>query len=81
MIESAAVNARPVYWERADGSIVGPGTLEFVAREGGGSTVSYWVVVNAAGQPVWVNSTVLRSKRQFEHQVPPKLFERIKEPR
>ena len=81
VIEPAHPNARPVYWERADGRIYGPGTPEFLARAGDGSMTTYWVVVNYSGQPIWVNTTVLRSKRQFEHQIMPTPFERIKEPR
>ena len=80
VIEPAALNASPVYWERAE-SIVGPGTPEFLAKVGDGPTVSYWVVVSYEGQPVWINSIMLRSRRQFEQQVLLKPVELVKEPR
>ena len=79
-IGPAAENPRPVYWERA-GSIVGPGTPEFLAKVGDGPKASYWVVVRLEGEPVWVNSIMLRSKREYDCQTPLKPFERIKEPR
>jgi len=81
VIEPAATNARPVYWERADMSIVGPGTPEFLARVANGPRPSYWVVAIYEGKPVWINSTQLRSKRQFEQRVTPRVVELIREPR
>ena len=81
VIETATENPRPVYWERVNGSIVGPGIPEFMAKVDDGPKDSYWVVAQFAGQPIWVNSIVLRSRRQFEQQIKPKPFERIKEPR
>ena len=76
-IEPAANNPRSIFWEKADGSIVGPGIPEFLARVGD----TFWVVCQLQGLPVWVNSDRLRSKRQFEHQVKPKIVEFVKEPR
>ena len=76
----AAENPSPIYWERT-GSIVGPGTPEFLAKVGDGPKASYWVVVRLEGEPVWVNSIMLRSKREYDCQTPLKPFERIKEPR
>lgn len=70
VIEPAAPNARPVFWQRADGSIVGPAQPEFLARVGHGPTASFWVVALFEGLPVWINATVLRSKQQFEQQKP-----------
>lgn len=80
VIEPAATNARPIFWERATG-IVGPAQPEFLARVGTGPKVSYWVVAQFEGLPIWINSTVLRSKRQFEEQVKPLVAELVREPR
>jgi|CXWL01.1.fsa_nt_gi hypothetical protein len=68
VIEPAAANPRPVYWERADLSIVGPGQPEFLAKVGEGLRATYWVVAQFQGVPVWINSIVLRSKKAFEQQ-------------
>jgi hypothetical protein len=76
-IEPAHPSARPVYWERATGEIVGPGVPEFLARVGD----AFWVVAQFQGEPVWINSDRLRSRRQFEGQVKPKVVEFVKEPR
>jgi len=81
VIESAAANPRLIYWERADLSIVGPGRPEFLAKMGEGPQASYWVVAQFEGLPVWINSVVLQSKREFERQVPPKPVELVREPR
>jgi hypothetical protein len=67
-VEPAAANARPVYWERADGSIVGPAVPEFLAKVGTGLTASYWVVCQLHGQSVWVLTDRLRSRKAFEEQ-------------
>lgn len=69
VIEPAAPNARPIYWERADLTIVGPAHPEFLARVGTGPRASYWVVAEFLGQPIWINSIVLRSKSAWECQV------------
>ena len=68
VIEPAAVNPRPVYWERADLSIVGPGRPEFLAKVGTGATERFWVIVEFQGQPAWVRSDQLRSRKAFEQQ-------------
>lgn len=68
VIEPAAANPRPIYWERADLSIVGPGRPEFLAKVGEGPRATYWVVAQFQGAPVWINSIVLRSKKAFEQQ-------------
>jgi hypothetical protein len=68
VIEPAAANPRPIYWERADLSIVGPGRPEFLAKVGEGLRVTYWVVAQFQGMPVWINASMLRSKKAFEQQ-------------
>ena len=69
VIEPAAENPKPVYWERT-GLIVGPGTPEFLAKVGDGLTASYWILVQFDDRPIWINSIMLRSRRQFEQYVP-----------
>ena len=64
VIESAHQNARPVYWERANGRIYGPGTPEFLARVGD----DFWIVATFAGHPYWIRSDRLRSRKAFEQQ-------------
>jgi len=81
IIEPAASNARPVYWERANGEILGPARPEFLAKVGNGPKERYWVIAIYEGLPVWINATVLRSKRQFEQQKPKWAMELIQEPR
>ena len=68
LIEPAAPNAPQIYWERADLSIVGPGRPEFLAKVGTGTTERFWVIVEFQGQPAWVRSDQLRSRRAFEQQ-------------
>jgi hypothetical protein len=80
VIEPAATNPRPVYWECGTGEILGPAQPEFLARVGNGPRETYWVVALFDGLPVWINATALRSKQAFETQVKPKPFERIEEP-
>jgi hypothetical protein len=75
VIEPAAENPRPVYWERADLSIVGPGWPEFLAKVGEGLLATYWVVAQFQGGPVWINSIVLRSKKAFEQQAQVRVVE------
>jgi hypothetical protein len=74
-IEPAAPNARPVYWERADGSISGPARPEFLAQVGTGPAASFWVVTTYEGQARWIRSDRLRSKRQFESQAKTRIVE------
>jgi hypothetical protein len=63
------MNATPIFWERmSTGAILGPAQSEFLAKVGSGLVASYWVVVTYQGQPVWINTDSLRSKRQFEAQ-------------
>ena len=77
VIEPAAENPCPVYWERADLSIVGPGRTEFLAKVGEGLRATYWVVAQFQGMPVWINSIVLRSKKAFEQQPEVRVVEPI----
>ena len=77
VIGPAAENPSPVYWERADLSIVGPGRPEFLAKVGEGSRATYWVVAQFQGVPVWINSIVLRSKKAFEQQAKVRVVEPI----
>ena len=68
VIEPAAANPRPVYWERGDLSIVGPGRPEFLAKVGTGATERFWVIVEYQGHAIWVQSNQLRSRKEFEQQ-------------
>ncbi len=77
VIEPAAPNARPVYWENADGVILGPAIPEFLAQVG----QHFWVIVQYDEAPRWIRSDRLRNKQAFERQVKPIPFERIKEVR
>lgn len=76
-LEPAAPNARPVFWEQADGRILGPAIPEFLAQVGD----RFWVVVHFDGAPRWIRSDRLRSKQAFDQQVNPIPFERITEVR
>lgn len=69
---------RPVYWERADGSIQGPATPEFFAKVGAGQEDrNFWIIAAHHGEPVWIRSDKLRSKRQFETQTPVREIEPV----
>jgi hypothetical protein len=71
-IEPAATNAKPIFWERVSiGEILGPAIPEFLARGGEGPTATFWVVAQFDGLPVWINSTQLRSRREFDAQARP----------
>lgn len=80
-MELAGANARPIYWESADGDILGPATPEFLAMVGSGPGATFWIVTTHEGLPRWIRSDRLRSKRAFETQTVPRPFTRIKEPR
>ena len=81
VIEPAALHARPVYWQRVTG-IVGPGQPQLLARVGcGNRDKDFWVIVQYAGEYVWVRSDMLRSRQQFETQIPVREVELIREPR
>lgn len=68
VVEPAAENPRPVYWELADLSIVGPGRPEFLAKVGTGATERFWVIVEYQRQAIWVQANQLRSRKAFELQ-------------
>lgn len=73
---------RPVYWERGDGSIVGPGQPEFFARiDCGNREEDFWLVVLFDGETVWIRSDRLRAERELSQQALPKIIEPVKEPR
>lgn len=74
-IEPAAENARPVYWEQADG-IVGPARPLFLGRYGN----TFLVVAEYEGDLTTINADVLRSKKAFEAQVPLRPVELVREP-
>jgi hypothetical protein len=65
-MEVAHHRARSVYWEAADGKVLGPAMPEFLARVGTGKREQFWIVVRYAGHARWVRSDRLRSKQAFE---------------
>lgn len=79
-IEPAHPHARPVYWERASGEIVGPAKPEFLAKVGNGPRECHWLIAIYHDSPVWIRSECLRSKQQFETQVKPQVVELMKDP-
>ncbi len=73
---------KPVYWERGDGSIVGPGQPEFFARIGcGNREEDFWLVVLFDGETAWIRSDRMCTKLRYDQQVLPKITETVKEPR
>ena len=56
----------PVYWERGDGSISGPATVELFYRMG----PSDGLIVKFRGDLLWINVCTLRSQRQWAEQKP-----------
>lgn len=72
----------PIFWERGDGSIVGPGKPEFFSRIGyGNRDEDFWLVVQYGDETIWTRSDRLRSKREYDQQVLPKNIETVKEPK
>jgi len=69
IIEPAVTNARPIYWEAADGRIIGPAVPEFLAREGD----TFWIVTTFKGHIFWIDADKLRSRQSFDQQA--KAFE------
>lgn len=57
---------RPVYWERWDGSIVGPARPEFFFQDSSGQV---GLILSFQGETVAVAEFMLRSKRAFDTQV------------
>jgi hypothetical protein len=74
----AAVSARPVYWEAADGRILGPSIPEFLAQVGAGPTASFWIVTTFEDHPRWINADRLRSRKAFEEQAPVREVESVR---
>lgn len=71
----------PVYFERNDGCIYGPAKiLDFMQASAGGPKRD-WLVVEHQGLWEWVLSDRLRTRAQFEQQLPMREVERIEEPR
>lgn len=64
VIEPAAQNARPIYWETGDGRILGPAVPELLAQVGS----EFWIVTTFEGYPRWINADRLRSRKAFEEQ-------------
>lgn len=68
-----------VFWERSDGSIVGPAQPEHFAKAGNGDRdEDFWIIAMYQDAPVWIRSDRLRSKRQFETQRPVQPIEPIR---
>lgn len=68
IIEPAATKARPIYWEQADGRIVGGVKPELLAMVNTGAGASFWIVTEYQGQPRWIRCDRLRSRQAFEAQ-------------
>ena len=63
VVEPAASNAKPVFWEDVMGQIQEPASLEFLAKVGTGPTERFWAVVIYQGAPRWLMSDRLRRGR------------------
>ena len=74
-IEVCHSTARRIYWEKADRSIVGPATPLFLARY----AETFIVIVEYRGDMISINSTVLRSKKEFQSRRKPQVVEPIRE--
>jgi len=61
IVEPAAVNARPVYWEDSGGKLCGPAVPEFLAKTGTGDRERFWIVVMYQGSIRWIWSDRLRT--------------------
>ena len=68
VIERALPKAGELYWEQADGRIIGPARPEFLAMVNSGPTTSFWIVTEYAGQGRWIRSDRLRSQKAFLEQ-------------
>lgn len=64
-----------IYWERGDGSIVGPAQPEFFAR----IRDIFWIVTTFEGSARWINADLLRSRKAFEQQSPVREAQIIRE--
>jgi len=65
LVEPAAANARPVYWQRPDGRIQGRGKPEFLARVGAEANERFWIVLRFQIIVCWISSNQLRSRQAF----------------
>lgn len=82
LIESATPHLQVVYFFRESaGAILGPARVDFATKVGEGPTVQYWLFVTYEGLPIAVNTTQLRSQREFETQVTLKPVPIIRESR
>lgn len=75
VIEPAATNPRPVYWECGTGEILGPAVPEYLARDG----ETFWIVTTFEGQIRWINADRLRSRKAFEQQRKPHVIELVRD--
>jgi len=75
MIEPAAPNAQPIYWETGDARILGPGVPEFLMRDGD----AFWISATFEQAIWWINADRLRSRKAFLAQLPLKEVEIIRE--
>ena len=64
IIEAAAANPKPVYWETVTGRILGPTLPEFLAQVGD----QFWIVTTFEDHPRWIRSDRLRSHKAFLEQ-------------
>lgn len=55
---------KPIYWESADGRIVGPGHVHYVTQDGS----ELWMCIEHANFMCWVRDHLLRSRQAFEQQ-------------
>lgn len=65
IVEPAAANPKPIYWEAVDGRILGPALPECLARVGD----EFWIVTTLDGHLIWLRSDRLRSRAAFEQQL------------
>ena len=66
VLEPAASNARPVFWEDATGQILGPAVPEYLGRTGSGHMERFWVIVTYEGSIRWIRDDRLR-RRPVSH--------------
>lgn len=82
VIESDDTDANTIYFYRGSaGAILGPARVQFVSKVGEGSAAQFWVFVTLDGLPISLNSTQLRSRKEYETQVRLRPVELVREPR
>jgi hypothetical protein len=81
VLEPAAANAKPIFWENAIGIVIGPATPEWLARVGDGGQAAFWIVASFQGLDRWIRSDRLRSKHAFDTQRPMQVIELVREAR